>query len=99
VEKTSLQARVNTFSGEIGFYLHGKLLAREMWFFGGENSREYQTQLKYDKLWCTLLPYIYSLVGMVTLRNYTMMRVLIMDFPKDHAVWDIQDQFMFRPDV
>lgn len=53
--------------------------------------------LKYDKLRYRLLPYIYSLAGKVTQDNYTMLRALAFDFPKDPAIQNIPDQFMFGP--
>lgn len=53
--------------------------------------------LKYDKLRYRLLPYIYSLAGQVTQRNYTLMRSLAFDFRGDSNVYHIPDQYMFGP--
>jgi len=43
------------------------------------------------------MPYIYSLAGMTYLNDYTIMRALVMDFPKDKRTYDMDDQFMFGP--
>jgi alpha-D-xyloside xylohydrolase len=43
------------------------------------------------------MPYIYSLTGMVTQQDYTIMRALVMDFGQDQNVCNIGDQFMFGP--
>jgi alpha-D-xyloside xylohydrolase len=43
----------------------------------------------------SLLPYIYSASWDVTANQSTMMRALMMDFPKDKQVLDINDQYMF----
>ncbi len=43
------------------------------------------------------MPYIYSLTGMVTQNDYTIMRALVMDFGNDRNVLNIGDQFMFGP--
>jgi alpha-D-xyloside xylohydrolase len=51
--------------------------------------------LFYDKLRYRLMPYIYSLAGMVTQDDYTIMRALVMDFGYDKNVLNINDQFMF----
>jgi len=44
-----------------------------------------------------LMPYIYSLTGMVTHKDYTIMRALVMDFGSDKHVLNVGDQFMFGP--
>jgi len=44
-----------------------------------------------------LMPYIYSLTGMVTQNDYTIMRALVMDFGHDSNVLNIGNQFMFGP--
>jgi len=53
--------------------------------------------LAYDKLRYRLMPYIYSLTGMVTQNDYTIMRALVMDFGYDKNILNIGDQFMFGP--
>lgn len=55
------------------------------------------TLIFYDRLRYRLLPYIYSLAWRVTNDDYTMQRGLPMDWPADHRVRDLGDQFMFGP--
>jgi len=55
--------------------------------------------LYYDKLRYRLLPYIYSIAGMVCHDDYTMMRGLAMDFGKDTAVKNLADEFMLGPSL
>jgi alpha-D-xyloside xylohydrolase len=62
-----------------------------------ENHPAYQTMLAYDKLRYRLMPYIYSLTGMVSHNDYTIMRGLVMDFGNDKNVINISNQFMFGP--
>jgi len=44
-----------------------------------------------------MMPYLYSMTGWVHLKDYTMMRALVMDFNGDNKVYDIKDQWMFGP--
>jgi len=81
------------------FRVHGSNTEREIWFFGDENSETYQIQLKFSKLRYKLMPYIYTLNGMVNYQDYTMMRGLVLDFPDDEKVRNITDQFMFGPSI
>jgi alpha-D-xyloside xylohydrolase len=53
--------------------------------------------VKFIKLRYRLLPYIYSLAGMETQQDYTMMRALAFDFRRDPQVYNISDQFMLGP--
>lgn len=79
------------------FRSHGTDTPREVWRFGEPGSIFYDTLLRFIKLRYRLIPYIYSLAGAVTHRDYTMMRVLAFDFRGDSEVYDIKDQFMFGP--
>jgi alpha-D-xyloside xylohydrolase len=81
------------------FRVHGADTEKEIWFFGDENSEAYQTQLKFNKLRYRLMPYIYSLNGMVHHQDYTIMRGLVMDFPLDKNALNIDNQFMFGPSI
>ncbi|TDG37288.1 DUF5110 domain-containing protein [Pedobacter changchengzhani] len=81
------------------FRAHGSNTEREIWNFGDENSEVYKTQLKFSKLRYRLMPYIYTLNGMVNQQDYTMMRGLAMDFAKDEKALNIKDQFMFGPSI
>ena len=79
------------------FRAHGQSPFREVFNIAPENHPAYQSIVFYDKLRYRLMPYIYSLGGMVYLNNYTIMRGLIMDFEADTAVENINDQYMFGP--
>jgi alpha-D-xyloside xylohydrolase len=79
------------------FRVHGQFPYREMFNIAPENHPAYQTMLAYDKLRYRLMPYVYSLAGMVTQQDYTLMRALVMDFGYDKNVNNIGDQFMFGP--
>ncbi len=77
--------------------VHGQAPAREMWQFGGDTSPAYAAMLKFDRLRYRLLPYIYSLAGMVTQKAGTILRPLVMDFRADPVARGIADEFMFGP--
>ncbi len=77
--------------------VHGQFPYREMFDVAPESHPAYQSMLAYDKLRYRLMPYIYSLTGMVTQNDYTIMRALVMDFGNDSNVLSIGDQFMFGP--
>jgi len=79
------------------FRVHGQFPYREMFNIAPDDHPAYQTMLDYDKLRYRLMPYIYSLAGMVTHNDYTIMRALVMDFSQDKKVRNIGDQFMFGP--
>jgi alpha-D-xyloside xylohydrolase len=76
--------------------VHGELRPREMWTLG-DNSPAYNAELKFDRLRYALFPYIYSLAGWTTQHSYTMLRPLVMDFPRDHAARELTDEYMFGP--
>ena len=76
--------------------VHGTLFAKEPWRFGREVE---EVIVKYIKLRYRLLPYIYSLAWRVYSEGYTMMRPLVMDFPHDEHVLDLDDEYMFGPAI
>ncbi|MBN1155316.1 DUF4968 domain-containing protein [candidate division KSB1 bacterium] len=77
------------------FRSHGQFPYREIFNIAPPDHQAYQTMVAYDKLRYRLMPYIYSLAGMVTHDNYTIMRALVMDFGNDENVLNIGNQFMF----
>jgi alpha-D-xyloside xylohydrolase len=79
------------------FRVHGQFPYREMFHVAPDEHPAYQSMLAYDKLRYRMMPYIYSLSGMVTQNDYTIMRGLAMDFGYDNKVRNIGDQFMFGP--
>ena len=79
------------------FRVHGQFPLREVFNIAPEDHPAYQSIVAYNKLRYRLMPYIYSLTGMVTQKDYTIMRGLVMDFGSDKNVLNINDQFMFGP--
>ena len=77
------------------FRTHGQFPYRELWNIAPETHPAYKTMLYYTQLRYRLMPYIYSLAGKCYFDDYTMMRGLVMDFPKDKNVLNIGDQYMF----
>jgi len=81
------------------FRVHGQFPLREIYNIAPEDHPAYRSMLAYNKLRYRLMPYIYSLTGMVTHQDYTIMRGLVMDFGTDKNVLTINDQFMFGPAI
>lgn len=79
------------------FRAHGQFPFREIFNIAPEDHAAYKSFLFYDRLRYRLMPYIYSLAGATYHTNYTIMRGLVMDFAKDTAVLNIDDQYMFGP--
>lgn len=79
------------------FRSHGTDTPREVWHFGKPGEVFYDTLVKFLRLRYRLMPYIYSVAGMVTHEDYTLMRALPFDFRRDPETYDIGDQFMFGP--
>ena len=97
-EWRELQARWNEFGCFVPLYrAHGQWPLREVWNIAPANHPAYKAIVAYDKLRYRLMPYLYSMAGMVHLKDYTMMRGLVMDFNGDDRVLDIKDQWMFGP--
>ena len=97
-EWRELQTRWSQFGCFIPlFRVHGQWPLREIWNLAPEQHPCYQSFVYYDKLRYRLMPYLYSMAGWVHLKDYTMMRGLVMDFGSDCDVHDIKDQWMFGP--
>lgn len=79
------------------FRSHGQFPYREVFNVSPKGTPTYESMVYYDKLRYRLMPYIYSLAGMTYLKDYTIMRGLVMDFENDRQVFDIGDQYMFGP--
>lgn len=77
------------------FRAHGQFPFREPFNIAPEGHPAYSSMLYYIRLRYKLLPYIYSLAGMVHHEDGTMLRALAMDFPRDQKVFAINDQFLF----
>ena len=95
-EWRELQARWNQFGCFVPLYrTHGQWPTREVWNIAPADHPAYKTIVAYDKLRYRLMPYLYSMAGMVHFKDYTMMRGLVMDFNGDDKIYDIKDQWMF----
>ncbi len=79
------------------FRAHGQWPFREVFNLAPETHPAYQSIVYYTKLRYSLMPYIYSMAGMVHFDDYTIMRALVMDFESDMNVRNLKDQFMFGP--
>jgi len=71
-------------------------VANEVWSYGEETCAILSDQIRLRE---RLRPYI--MMQMKTARETGLgpMRPLFMDFPADEKCWDIEDQFMFGPDI
>lgn len=74
---------------------HGADAPREIYQFGQKGEKYYDAIEKYINLRYHLLPYIYSTSWDVTANQSSMMRGLVMDFPKDKNALDLNDEYMF----
>ena len=74
---------------------HGTSAPREIYQFGKEGYWAYDAIKKFINLRYRLLPYTYACSWNVTSHSSTMMRALVMDFPNDKKVWDINNEYMF----
>jgi alpha-D-xyloside xylohydrolase len=81
------------------FRVHGQFPFREAFNIAPETHDAYKSMVYYTKLRYRLMPYIYSLAGKAWYGDYSLMRGLIMDFPQDPAVRNINDQFMMGPSL
>ena len=99
-EWRELQTRWNQFGAFVPLYrAHGQWPNREPWNIAPDDHPAYRSFVYYDRLRYRLMPYLYSMAGWVHLRDYTMMRALVMDFGDDSQVHDIKDQWMFGPSL
>lgn len=97
-EWRELNARWNQFGAFVPLYrTHGQYPLREVWNLAPENHPCYKSIAYYSKLRYNLMPYLYSLNGWTYLKNYTLMRGLVMDFERDSKVNNIDNQWMFGP--
>lgn len=78
---------------------HGTDAPREIYQFGQKGNKYYDAIAKFINLRYRLLPYIYSTSWEVTANQSSMMRALVMDFPKDKRAIDINDEYLFGRSV
>jgi alpha-D-xyloside xylohydrolase len=81
------------------FRSHGEVVKREIYNIAPEGSDMRDSMLWYLKLRYRLMPYIYATASDTHHQSGTIMRGLVMDFPKDSQVKDIKDQFLFGHDL
>lgn len=81
------------------FRSHGEVVKREIYNISPEGSEMRDSMVWYDKLRYRLMPYIYSTASDIYYHSGTIMRGLVMDFPKDDQVKDIKDQYLFGHDL
>src|SRR5690606_28627607 len=74
---------------------HGTDVPREIYQFGTKGEPIYDAIEKFIHLRYRLLPYIYSTSWEVTNAQSSFLRALVMDFPQDKNVWDINNEYMF----
>ncbi len=74
---------------------HGEGAPREIYQFGKKGDAVYDAIEKFIHLRYSLLPYMYASSWDVTANHSSMMRALVMDFPKDTEALNINDQYMF----
>jgi len=74
---------------------HGADAPREIYQFGKKGDKVYDAIEKFINVRYSMLPYIYSVSWDVTARQSSMMRALMMDFPKDKKALDLNDEYMF----
>ncbi len=68
----------------------------EVWSFGEEN---YQILKKYLFIRERLRPYIRMCMRQASEHGSPVMRPLFYDFPQDAACWEVEDAYMFGPDL
>ena len=74
---------------------HGTEMKREIYYFGKQGEPIYDAIANAINLRYLLLPYIYTTSWNVTNTHYSFMRALVMDFPSDKKVWDMNSEYMF----
>jgi alpha-D-xyloside xylohydrolase len=77
------------------FRSHGEFPYREIYNLAPDDSEVYRSLVWYDQLRYRLLPYIYTLAAATYHRDGIIMRGLVMDFPHDANVRNIDDQYLF----
>lgn len=78
---------------------HGTDFRRELWHFANGEIPFYDALLDTNRLRYEWMPYIYSLAGECWLEDGSMMKLLAFEYPEDHTVWEITDQYLFGDQV
>ena len=86
------------FSGDMisGIGLFGSGADNEVWSYGEENL---EIMKKYLFMRERLRPYIREQMKLTHEKGTPIMRPLFYDFPQDEKAWDVDDAYMFGPDI
>ena len=76
--------------------VHGYMSRTEPWNYSEETQDNFRKQIN---LRYQLMPYILECANKVSDENYTMMRPLVFDFPKDTEALKQQTEYMFGPSL
>ncbi|MGD2136502.1 MAG: glycoside hydrolase family 31 protein [Gemmatimonadales bacterium] len=71
-------------------------VANEVWSYGEETCAILSDQIRLRE---RLRPYVMEQMGRAQETGLGPMRPLFMDFPDDARCWEVEDQFMFGPDL
>lgn len=69
---------------------------KEPWNYGEEAERIFK---KYDRMRYRFIPYIYSEAWKMHQTGMPMMRALLLEYQDDENVYDIDDQYLFGPNL
>lgn len=81
---------------DTGMFDYNTCGPNEVWSYGEE---AYEIMKKYLMIREKLRPYIMKQMETAHKRGVPPMRPLFFDFPEDSEAWDIDDEFMFGPDI
>ena len=87
------------FKAPLGTTGGGKQISgaeNEVWSYGEE---VYEICKKYMELREKMRPYVRSLMEAAHEKGTPVMRPLFYDFPEDKKAWEVEDEYMFGPDV
>ena len=74
---------------------HGTEVYRELYYYGKPGEPVFEALVDAVRLRYRLIPYIYSTSWQVSKNDDSFMRALVMDFPADKNVWDMNSEYMF----
>ena len=77
------------------FRSHGEYPYREIYEISPEGSEMRASMIWYDKLRYRLMPYIYTLGADTYMRDGSIMRGLVADFPEDRTARTLVDEYLF----
>jgi Alpha-glucosidases, family 31 of glycosyl hydrolases len=93
-ERLSPKPPLTPYHGEIKQF--GSGADNEVWCYGDD---AYGILAKYMHMRERLKPYVKEQMRAAHEKGTPVMRPLFYDFPKDQAAWDVEDEYMFGPDL